>query len=84
MKLTAKFYQDSTASTVLEISTIQEPTIADVVKSVCFVNTASPNSDHILVPIDQELQPGAVPLCRYPTSQPKSATGQTNEEPLTS
>jgi hypothetical protein len=37
-------------------------TVTDVIEYVCLINTTTPNSDHVLIPIDEELEPASVAL----------------------
>lgn len=45
----------------------EQLTVADVIERVCFVDPPTPDTNHVLVPIHEELQPLAVAFWRDPT-----------------
>ena len=47
----------------------EELTIADFIEIICLVDTSTPNSNHILVSIYEQLEPGAVPVPRHPEEE---------------
>ncbi len=40
---------------------VEAHTVTNIIKGVVFVNTPTPDSDHILIPIDHELEPISIP-----------------------
>lgn len=40
--------------------------VADVVEDVWLKDASAPDPDHVLVSVDQELQPGSIPVVRDP------------------
>ena len=44
------------------------PTVTDIVKGVWFVDASAPNTNHVLIPIHEELEPGPVAVLGHPRS----------------